>query len=81
MKLILHLIVFAAGAGLGVWWGVNHPSEAQNVAAREEAAAAQAKIEVITHFMSSDDKNSAEYKQMLQDEQQKLQDAKAKLGN
>jgi hypothetical protein len=84
MKLISHLLILAVGAGLGIWWGVNHPTEAQNLAAREQAAVSQAKIDLIQKFMghgSPDDKNSAEYQQMLKDEQQKLQDAKAKLGS
>jgi hypothetical protein len=36
-KLIGHLVVFVIGAGLGVWWGVHNPVQAQNVAAVEEA--------------------------------------------
>ena len=44
---------------------------------------AQEKIALLQKFLgssSNSDQTSAEYKQMLSDEQQKLQDAKAKLG-
>jgi flagellar basal body-associated protein FliL len=37
IKLVVHLVVFAIGAGVGVWWGVNHPQQAQNIAAVEQA--------------------------------------------
>jgi hypothetical protein len=41
-KHIVHLIFFAAGAGVGIWWGVNHPKEAQDVAAQEQVKVQQA---------------------------------------
>ena len=47
MKLITHLIVFALGCGIGIWYGVNRPSQAQNIAAQEQKAVAEAKIKVI----------------------------------
>ena len=84
MKFISHLVLLAVGAALGVWWGVNHPAEAEKLTAHEQAAVSAAKIDLIQKFMghgSPDDKNSADYQQMLKEEQQKLQDAKAKLGN
>ncbi|MGD0462388.1 MAG: hypothetical protein ABSB74_07855 [Tepidisphaeraceae bacterium] len=84
MKLILHLVVFLAGAGLGIWWGVNHPAEAQNISAQEQAAISKGKIEIMTKLLGRDavkPESTAEFKQMLSDEQQKLQDAKSKLGN
>jgi len=90
MKLIIHLIVFATGAGVGIWWGANHPSQAQNVASQEQqevariqAAASQEKIDLINRFMDrkTTDQDAADLKQMLSDEKQKLQNATAKLGN
>jgi hypothetical protein len=70
------------GIGLGIWWGVNHPSEAQMVATREQAAV-QAKIDLVQQFLgkSTTDQNKADFKQMLNDEKQKLQNAATKLGN
>lgn len=41
-KLIGHLVVFVVGAGVGVWWGVHHPEQAQNLAAVEQAKIEQA---------------------------------------
>lgn len=90
MKLVLHLIVFLAGAGVGIWWGANHPTQAQNVSATEEeqaakiqAAVSQEKITLLQKFLgnSSPDQNAADFKQMLSDEKQKLQNANAKLTN
>ena len=42
-KIITHVLVFAVGAGAGVYWGVNHPSQAQNVANVEQAKIDQVK--------------------------------------
>jgi hypothetical protein len=91
MKLLFHLIVFAAGAGVGIWWGVNHPMEAQNISAQEEiqsakiqAAVSQEKIDLMNRLLGHDavkPADTAAFKQMLSDEKQKLQDAKAKLAN
>jgi cytoskeletal protein RodZ len=36
-KLIGHLVVFVIGAGAGIWWGVYHPTEAQELTATEHA--------------------------------------------
>ena len=83
MKLLFHLVVFAVGAGLGIWWGVNHPSEAQDVAAREQAAVATARIELLQKFLGTTqpDQQNAEFQQMLDQEKQKLQSAEQKLSN
>jgi hypothetical protein len=91
MKLILHLIVFAVGAGVGIWWGANHPTEAQNISAQEEvqtakiqAAVSQEKIDLMNRLLGHDAvkaSDTTEFKQMLSDEKQKLQDAKSKLAN
>jgi uncharacterized membrane protein len=90
MKLVFHLIVFLAGAGVGIWWGVNHPSQAQTVsstevqeAARIQATVSQEKIALLQRFLGTSDPNQAksDFKQMLSDEQQKLESAKSELGN
>ena len=90
MKFIFHIIFFFAGAGVGIWWGVNHPTQAQSVSATEEqeaakiqAAVSTEKIDLINKFMghASNDQDAADLKQMLSDEKQKLQTATAKLGN
>ncbi len=54
MKLLVHLIVFALGAGAGIYYGVKHPESAQQIASSEEIeaaklkAVAQAKLDTIT---------------------------------
>jgi hypothetical protein len=60
MKALVHLAIFALGAALGVWWGVNHPTQAANVAGREDVAinkvkaeVAKAKIELLEHFLAT----------------------------
>lgn len=47
IKLAIHLVVFAIGAGVGVWWGVNHPQQAQNIAAMEQTYIAQGKQQAL----------------------------------
>ena len=37
MKLIVLLVGLAAGFGIGVYWGVHHPTEAATLSAQEEA--------------------------------------------
>ena len=90
MKLISHLLILLVGAGLGIWWGVNHPDAAQNVATNEEqqaakiqAAVSQEKITLLQKFLGTTqpDQTSSEFKQMLDQEKQNLQNAKAKLVN
>lgn len=90
MKLLSHLLILLVGAGLGIWWGVNHPEAAQNVAANEEqqaakiqAAVSREKIVLLQKFLGTTqpDQTSTEFKQMLEQEKQNLQDAKAKLVN
>jgi hypothetical protein len=74
-RLAIDVVFLAAGAGVGIIWGVHHPIQAQNLARQEhvealkvEAAAAQAKIDILQKFGG----NSPTAKQMLSDEQQKL---------
>jgi hypothetical protein len=90
MKHIVHIIFFVAGAGLGIWWGVNHPSAAQNVAnteqdqaSRVEDAVKKAKIELLDKLMNSDSakQDQAAFKQMLSNEKQKLQSAATSVAN
>jgi hypothetical protein len=59
-KIITHVAVFAIGAGSGIYWGVHHQDQADQVAAWEsqeapkvQAAAAQAKIDVLNKIMAS----------------------------
>ena len=90
MKHIYHLVIFAAGIALGIWIGVKYPTQSQNVAATEDqqaakiqAAVSQEKITLLQKFLgnSNPDQNASDFKQMLTDEKQKLQNATAKLGN
>jgi hypothetical protein len=93
MKLLSHLLILAVGVGLGIWIGVRFPNQSQQVANTEEQQAAkiqqavsQEKIALLQKFLGNNgtsrdvDQNSAEFKQMLDDEKQKLQSANAKLG-
>ena len=83
MRLLSHLLTFALGIGAGIYWGVNHPAAAADLTAREQmkiqAAVSQAKIELLQRFSSGDSK--ANYQSMLQEEQQKLSQAKQQIGN
>ena len=92
MKFLYHLFIFAVGIGLGIWIGVKYPEQSQKVAdtedqqaARIQAAVAQEKIDLLNHFMGQSSSGAqdtkAEMQQMLKDEQQNLQAAKAKLTN
>ena len=36
IKLVLILVALAVGFGVGVYWGVHHPAEAQKIATAEE---------------------------------------------
>jgi len=92
MKFIYHLFILAVGIGLGIWIGVKFPEQSQKVAdtedqqaARIQAAVAQEKIDLLNHFMGQSSSGAqdtkAEMQQMLKDEQQNLQAAKAKLTN
>jgi hypothetical protein len=42
-KLITHLLVFAIGAGVGVYWGVHNPTDAVRLSNLEQAKMEQAK--------------------------------------
>jgi hypothetical protein len=44
-KLVSHCVIFSLGAGLGVWWGVNHPTQAAIIAGREDTYITRAKTE------------------------------------
>ena len=93
MKFIYHLFIFALGIGLGIWIGVKFPNQSKQVAdtedqqaAKVQAAVSQAKIEVLQHFAGQQDAGKpedtkAEMEQMLKDEQQKFQNAKAAITN
>ena len=91
MKFLYHLVIFAVGLGLGIWIGVKYPAQAKSVAdtesqqaAKIQAAVSQEKISLLSQFINHDSSRGvdakAEFNQMLQDEKQKLQDAKSKLG-
>jgi hypothetical protein len=41
-KLLTHVLIFLVGAGAGVWWGVNHPSDAARIADTEQLRVEQA---------------------------------------
>jgi hypothetical protein len=70
IRLVTHLAVFTIGAGVGIYWGVNHPDQAADIAQREQIAATKAKIEILEKFGSSIPNGQ----QMLDDEKKKLGD-------
>jgi hypothetical protein len=68
MRLLANIVCFGAGAGVGIVWGVHHPTQAADIAQREQVAASKAKIEFLQKF-GADIPNS---QQMITDEQKKL---------
>lgn len=46
MKLIILVLGLVVGFGVGVWWGVNHPAQAQQLSTAEERKFLQAQIKV-----------------------------------
>jgi hypothetical protein len=81
MKFIFHVLIFAVGAGAGVWWGVNHPRAAQNLDAQIQAEVSKAKIAVYNDVLKDNPGNSAAYQQKIQDEQKNLNAANQQLQN
>jgi len=75
LRLIVNVVIFAIGVGLGIVWGVHHPTQASTIALHEQIAASKAKIEVLTRV--GGDNPTA--KQMLTDEQAKLDEANKEL--
>jgi hypothetical protein len=82
MKLVTHLVVFALGIGAGIYWGVQHPTAAADLAGREQlkiqAAVSAAKIDLLQRFNSGD--SSANFKKMLEEEKAKLLEANQQIG-
>jgi uncharacterized membrane protein len=91
VKLITHSVVFLAGAGAGIYWGVHNPTAAANLSdvgsAKIQQAVAQAKKDVLSEVAadqnsagsSISDSHKAKVQQMLQSAQQDLNAAKAKV--
>jgi hypothetical protein len=91
VKLITHSVVFLAGAGVGVYWGVHNPTAAANLSDLESAkvqqAVAQAKQDVLSQVAADQnsagssipDSHKAKVQQLLQSAQQELSNAKAKV--
>jgi hypothetical protein len=76
MKFIVHVLIFAIGCGLGVLWGANHPTQAADIATKEQTAIFQAKIDVLSHVVdnTSDPTKKAQFQSELATEQQHLAD-------
>jgi len=70
LRLAVDAVLLAAGAAGGIYWGVNHPNQAADIAQREQIAADKAKVEFLTKFSSHIPNGD----QMLQDAQKKLAD-------
>jgi hypothetical protein len=51
-RLIVDAVILAAGAAGGIYWGVNHPNQAADIAQREQIAADKAKVEFLAKFGS-----------------------------
>jgi NAD-dependent oxidoreductase involved in siderophore biosynthesis len=67
-RLIVDVALLAAGAAGGIYWGVNHPNEAADIARREQVAADKAKVQFLEKFASHIPNGD----QLLQDAQKKL---------
>ena len=81
-RLIVDAVFFVGGAAAGVYWGVNHPSQAADFAQREkvqalkvEVAADQASVNVLQKFGGNSDAAQA----ALTEAQNKLADAQKNL--
>jgi hypothetical protein len=81
MKFIFHVLIFVAGAGVGIWWGVNHPKAAQNLDAQVQAEVSKAKIAVYNDVIKDNPNNAANYQQKISAEQKNLTQAQQQLGN
>ena len=80
LKLIFCLIIFAAGVGVGIYWGVSHPNQAANVAQTEaddtasiQAKIKQAKIDLLNKLDDSGSTSNSDFHRMLDNEKHKLQ--------
>lgn len=81
LKLIFCLIIFAAGVGVGIYWGVSHPNQAANVAQTEaddtasiQAKIKQAKIDLLNKLNDdSSGTSNSDFRRMLDNEKHKLQ--------
>jgi hypothetical protein len=85
MKLATHILVFILGCGIGIWYGVHHPSQAQNIAAHEQKLAAQAKIAMIKKLHPELTSGSpippedAQFQRALEESQKELDEANHQL--
>jgi hypothetical protein len=80
LKFIFCLIIFAAGFGVGIYWGANHPNQANNVAQTEaddtgsiQAKIKQAKIDLLNELDNSGSTSNSDFHRMLDNEKHKLQ--------
>jgi hypothetical protein len=93
-KLISHLLVFVAGAAVGVYWGVHNPTAAANISDAEQArinqAVALAKQNVLQKVVADQSatppagqpamaSHLSQYQQMLDQTNKEYEAAKAKL--
>ena len=85
LKLIGHVVVFALGCGVGIWYGVHHQAQAQNIVAHEQVVAAQAKIALIKELHPELTNGSPippedeKYQRALEKNQKELDDANRQL--
>ncbi len=88
MRLAIHAIIFALGVAVGVYFSVNHPQAAANIAdaevkesAKVKAAVSEAKVDLLERFLGEKPTTMGSgYQQMLDDERKKLAAAKKELG-
>ncbi len=94
-KIISHAVLFLAGAGAGIYWGVNHPTQAASVSNTESAqiqkAVATAKQTLLQQVVADQNSSPAaapqqaaiqsKYQQMLQSAKQEVIDANSKLNS
>ncbi len=83
MRAFSYLVMFAFGAGLGIWFGVNHPQLASDVAYQEQQETEQlkeadnkAKLEMVERLLSHEiNSTKVNLHRLLEDERARLQSA------
>ncbi|MGD1278206.1 MAG: hypothetical protein ABR964_13420 [Tepidisphaeraceae bacterium] len=88
VRLGFAVVIFLAGAGAGIYWGVHHPQLAADIAGKEQqqtlkiqAEVARAKIQLLDQFLGDKKPASGDVRQMKSEEQKKLDDANKGLAS
>ncbi len=94
MKIATHVVVFGLGAAGGIYWGVNHPQQAQVIHDTEQQDAAKVKAAIVQTQQQVLQKTGTDQSatnlgtavnntvdKAIQTGKQDLDAAKAKIGN